>query len=177
MPVLIGVAAVVGVLALVISRRPQEFRVVRSRTIDAPPAEVFTHVNDLHLWEAWSPWARLDPDMTVTFDGPAAGVGASYAWIGNKKVGAGSMQVTDSRPNELVQLRLEFLKPFKSTNTTEFALAPEGEGTQVTWTMIGHNNVMSKAFGVFVDMDKLIGKDFEKGLEQMKGVVEGGEVR
>lgn len=172
MPWLIAVAAIAGVLGLAISRRPSDFRVERSKTIAAPPAAVFARVNDLHQWEAWSPWAKLDPEMTTTFSGADAGVGAKYAWTGNKKVGEGRMEITESRPNDLVQLRLEFLKPFKATNTTEFQLYPEDGATRVTWTMTGRNNLMSKAFGVFVNMDQLIGKDFEKGLDRMKELVE-----
>jgi uncharacterized protein YndB with AHSA1/START domain len=174
MPWLIAVAAVAGVLGLAISRRPSDFRIERSKTIAAPPSAVFARLNDLHAWEAWSPWAELDPEMRTTYEGPASGVGARYSWTGNKKVGEGRVEITESRPNDLVQLRLEFLKPFKATNTTEFQLFPEEDGTRVSWTMTGRNNFVAKAFGVFVSMDEMVGKDFEKGLDRMKEVVEAG---
>lgn len=172
MPVLFGVAAVIGVLAFAISRRPPELRVERSTVVGAPPGAVFEHINDLHAWPEWSPWAKLDPEMQVTYDGAAAGVGAGYAWTGNKKVGEGRMTITESRPDERVALRLEFIKPFKSVSDTAFVLTPQGDGTRVTWTMRSKHDFMSKAMGVFMNMDQLIGKDFEKGLAQMKTVVE-----
>lgn len=176
MPVVLSLlcwlVAVVGVLALLVALRPGEFRVVRSATIAAPPADVFAQVNDFHNWEAWSPWAKLDPAAKNSFDGPSSGTGAVFSWDGNKDVGAGRMAITESRPHELVRIKLDFVRPFESTCTTEYTLKPEGNGTAITWSMFGVNDYFSKAFCMFMDMDKMVGKDFEKGLAQMKAVTE-----
>ena len=172
MTILLIIIAIVVVLAIFVSTRPSTFRISRSATIAAPPETVFPHVNDLHKWEAWSPWAKLDPDCKMTFEGPAAGNGAAYSWSGNNKVGAGHMLITESRPSELILMKLDFLKPFKATNTTEFTLKPIGSETMVTWTMSGTNNFMVKAVGLFMNCDKMIGGQFEKGLADMKALVE-----
>ncbi|MCI0358996.1 MAG: SRPBCC family protein [Planctomycetaceae bacterium] len=160
------------VLAVVIAMKPADFRITRRTTIAAPAAAVFPHVNDLSKWRAWSPWEKLDPDLKRTYEGPAAGQGASYAWSGNSKVGEGRMTITDSRASDLVRLRLEFLRPFKATNTSEFTFEPNGNQTVVTWSMDGCNSFMGKAFSLVMNMDKLIGSDFEKGLESLKAVAE-----
>jgi len=170
--ILIGLAVVLVVLAIVISMQPPDFRVERSATISAPPERVFAQVNDFHNWDAWSPWAKLDPDMKTTFEGPASGPGSKYSWVGNSKVGEGAMTILESRPQELVSIKLEFLKPFASTSTADFSFKPEGPGTKVTWVMTGKCNFMSKAFGLFMNMDKMVGGDFEKGLAQMKAAAE-----
>lgn len=170
--VLIGVAALVLLLVAVVSMRPAAFKITRSATMAAPPSAVFAQVNDFHNWEAWSPWAKIDPAMAQTYDGPAAGVGAGYAWKGNSKAGQGRMTITDSVPAELVRIRLEFLKPMKATNQTEFAFVADGGGTTVTWTMTGTNGFVGKLFWLLLNLDKLVGKDFEKGLASMKQVVE-----
>jgi uncharacterized protein YndB with AHSA1/START domain len=170
--ILIALAAVVLLFLAIVAMQPAEFRVTRTATINAPPADVFPHVNDLHKWEAWSPWARLDPEMKLTYDGPAEGAGASYTWSGNNKVGEGRTTITESRPNDLVRLKLEFVRPFTATNDVEFTFRSEGDQTSVTWDMTGRNNFMSKAFCLFVNMDRMVGGDFEKGLAQLKAVVE-----
>ena len=170
--ILIGLAVIVVVFVIIVATRPDDFCVSRSATFAAPPAAVFAQVNDFHKWDAWSPWAKLDATCKNTFDGAPAGKGAKFAWHGNSKVGAGRMTVTESQPPELIRINLEFLRPFKATNTTEFTFKPEGNGSLVTWKMFGKNNFMSKAFGVFVNCDNLIGRDFEKGLAQMKSVAE-----
>ena len=175
--ILIGIAVVIVVLAIIIALRPSTFRIQRSALIGAPPQAVFERVNDLHQWREWSPWEKLDPDMKRTFEGPSAGAGAIYRWDGNKKVGAGSMTITESRPGELVRIRLEFLRPFAATNTTEFTFTPEGGQTAVNWSMTGTNNFMAKAFCLFMNMDKMVGGDFEKGLAQLKQVVESDDRR
>ncbi len=120
----------------------------------------------------WSPWAKLDPQCKVVFSGPATGVGASFSWAGNNKVGAGSMTSIASRPADLLEFRLEFLRPMKATNTARFVLQPEAGGTAVIWSMEGKNNLVGKAFGLIVDCDKMIGKDFEKGLASLKTLAE-----
>ena len=170
--ILIVVALIIIVFVVVIAVQPAQYRVVRTATIAAPPATVFEQVNDLHKWEAWSPWAKLDPNMKLTFDGPPAGTGAIYHWSGNNKVGEGRMTITESRPSDLVRIKLDFIKPFASTADTEFTFKPEADQTAVKWSMAGKKNFMSKAFGLFVNMDKMIGADFEKGLQQLKSVAE-----
>ena len=170
--ILIGIAAVLAVFAVVVAFQPAEFRVARNATVSAPPAVVFSQVNDLHNWEAWSPWAKLDPAMKQTHEGAPAGTGAVYSWAGNSEVGEGRMTITESRPNELVRIKLEFLKPFAATNTTEFTFKPEGNQTAVTWAMSGEKNYVAKAMCMFVSMDKMVGGDFEKGLTALKSVSE-----
>jgi hypothetical protein len=172
--ILIGVAVIIAAFAVVAAMQPAEFRVVRSATMSAPASHVFAQVNDFHKWDAWSPWAKLDPTMKQTYDGAAAGTGAIYHWAGSGKVGEGGMTVTESRPSDLIRIKLEFLKPFKATNDVEFDFKPEGNQTLVTWSMSGRKNFMLKAFGLFMNMDKMVGGDFEKGLASMKAVVEGG---
>jgi hypothetical protein len=170
--VLIVVAVLVVVFAVIVALQPSQFRVARSAKIAAPPAVVFEQANDFHNWAAWSPWEKKDPNMTRSFEGPDAGTGAVYRWKGNKDVGEGGMTITDSRPGELVRIRLELLTPFAATNTAEFTFKPEGDATNVTWSMTGEKNFFSKAMGLFMDMDKMIGPDFEKGLAGMKAAAE-----
>ncbi|MGE0456122.1 MAG: SRPBCC family protein [Vicinamibacteria bacterium] len=172
MPLTLAVALVLVVAAFLafVATRPSEFRITRSRTLAAPPEIVHAHVDDLQRWTAWSPWEKLDPGMKREFSGPAAGTGASYHWVGNKKVGEGRMTITASQPGRGVTLRLEFIKPWTATNTTQFDLTPSGKGTDVVWTMTGTNNFMAKAFCVFMNMDKMVGGDFEKGLAGLDAV-------
>ncbi len=170
--ILIVVAVLIVLVIIVVAMQPGEFRVARSATIAASAPTIFAHVNELKKWEAWSPWAKLDPAMNETYEGPPAGVGSIHGWSGNKKVGEGRMTITDSKPTELVRLKLEFLKPFKATNTAEFTFQPQGNQTLVTWAMTGKKNFVFKAFHLIMNMDKLIGTDFEKGLAQMKTVAE-----
>jgi hypothetical protein len=173
MSIAIGLAILVLVVAVVVGvgSRPDHFRIERSARVDAPSDVVFALINDLHEWTKWSPWEKLDPAMKKTYEGPKAGRGASYAWKGNSKAGEGRMTITESRPNEAVALDLVFLKPFPATNVTTFVLAPSEAGTNVTWSMEGRNRFMGKAMALFIDMDKLIGKDFERGLAGMNAAV------
>lgn len=166
------VAALVVAFIVFVALRPAEFRITRKGVISAPPPVVFAHVNDFHAWEAWSPWAKIDPECKVRYEGPTAGPGAVFGWSGNNKVGEGRMTIVENRPSEMIRIRLEFLRPFKATNTAEFTFAPASGGTEVTWSMFGCNSFMAKAFSMFCDMDKMVGKDFEKGLAQMKAAVE-----
>jgi hypothetical protein len=172
MKILIGLVLLVVVFMGLVALRPSEFRVERSAVVSAPPAVVFAQVNDLHKWEAWSPWVKLDPAAKLSYDGSPAGPGAGFAWAGNHKVGEGRMTITESRPPELIRLRLEFLKPFAGTNTAEFSFRPQGDQTVVTWTMFGRQHFMAKAIGMFMSMDTMIGGMFEKGLAQMKSIAE-----
>lgn len=165
-------ALMVIAFVVVVAMQPGEFRVSRSATMAAPPSAPFEQVNDFHKWKDWSPWDQLDPNMKRTFDGPPAGKGAMYAWAGDDKVGEGKMTILESVPGEKVVIKLEFIKPFPSESITEFAFKPESGGTVVTWTMSGKNNFLSKAFTMFMNMDAMIGPDFEKGLASIKAIVE-----
>ena len=169
---LIGVLVVLAALAGLIASRPNEFTVTRTAAYNAPPEAIFPQLNNFHNWNAWSPWASLDPNMKVTYSGPPSGAGASYSWRGNDQVGEGKMTITDSKPDELVRIDLQFIKPFASSNITEFLLKPTGSQTQVTWTMRGQHTFVSKAMCLVIDMDKLIGPDFERGLAQLKPLAE-----
>lgn len=171
--ILIGLAAIFVVLVVVIATRPSDFRVTRSATMSAPPAAVFAQVNDFHNWEAWSPWAKLDPHATNRFEGPSAGEGAKFYWSGNNDVGEGSMTVLESRPNDLVRIQLDFVRPFAGTSDVEFTFQPAGENqTAVSWSIAGKNNFMSKAVGLIIDCEKMTGDQFDRGLENMKAIVE-----
>ena len=170
--ILIILAAIVAAFAIIVALQPSDFRVTRTTTISAPPPAVFAEVNDFHKWDAWSPWAKLDPAAKNSFDGPAAGTGAMFKWSGNNEVGEGSMTITESRPSDLIRIKLDFTKPFEATNTTEFTFKPEGNQTMVTWSMFGTNNFIAKAFCLFNSMDKMVGGQFEKGLASMKSIVE-----
>jgi uncharacterized protein YndB with AHSA1/START domain len=171
-PILIGLAVLVALFIIVVALRPADFRVTRSAAMAAPPEQVFLQVNVLRNWEAWNPWRKMDPQCKMTYDGPPAGVGASYAWAGNNQVGEGRNTITESQPNQRVRFRLEFEKPMKATNTAEFTFQPDGDQTIVTWTMSGKNNFVGKVFGLIVDCDKMCGSQFEKGLAQMKSLAE-----
>jgi uncharacterized protein YndB with AHSA1/START domain len=169
--ILIGLGVVFAVLLIAISLQPATFHVERSATISAPPEAVFAQVNDFHAWRAWSPWEKLDPAMKRTFDGAPAGVGAKYAWVGNKDVGEGRMTIEESSPTKIA-IKLEFLKPFEATNTATFTFSKTADGTQATWAMDGNNNFFSKAMSLFMNMDKMIGPDFERGLAGIKTAAE-----
>ena len=170
--ILIVLAVVIGVLAVVVVLQPAEFRVERSATMSAPAQVVFAQVDDLRKWEAWNPWQKVDPAMKLTFEGPATGPGASYSWAGNKEVGEGRLTITESRPNDLVRIKLEFMKPFAATNIATFTFTPQANQTAVTWSMEGRNNFVAKALHLFMNMDKMVGSQFEKGLADMKKVAE-----
>ena len=172
--ILIVVAVVAVLFVIVVALRPAEFRVARSALMSAPPAAVYGQVIDFHNWEAWSPWAKLDPACKNTFEGPAAGTGAVFGWAGNKNVGEGSMTITESRPNELIRIKLEFLKPFANTCNVEFTFKAEGNQTAVSWSMAGaeKNSFLVKAMGLFFNCEKMVGDQYEKGLAAMKSIVE-----
>lgn len=148
-----------------------DFAMSRSTTINAPADRVHAHLDDFREWQKWSPWEGLDPDLKRTFTGPASGVGSHYAWAGNKKAGEGTMEITASTPSR-VEIALEFLVPFKASNVTIFELAPAGAGaTQVTWHMTGNRGLLMSLMGKLY-FDRAIGKDFDKGLAQLKAVSE-----
>jgi hypothetical protein len=170
--ILIALAVIVIVFVVIVALQTSEFHVARSTTISAPPAAVFVQVNDFHKWEAWNPWGKIDPAMKQTYEGALAGSGAIYTWAGNNEVGEGRMAIIESRPSELIRVKLEFFKPFAATNTAVFTFKPEANQTVVTWSMFGKKNFMAKAIHLFMNMDKMIGGQFEKGLAKMKSVVE-----
>jgi hypothetical protein len=162
---------VVGLVA-VAAMQPSEFHVERSATMAAPDAKIFAQVNDFHKWEDWSPWLELDPAAKNSFEGSSSGEGAIFRWAGNADVGEGSMTITESRPNDLVRIDLHFVKPFEDTAITQFTLKDEGDQTAVTWSMDGKNNLLAKIFCLFMDMDEMIGSKYEKGLANIKAIVE-----
>jgi len=170
--IIIGLGVIIVVFLVVVARQPSEFSVNRTAKMNAPAQIVFRQVNDFHKWEAWSPWAKKDPQAKNSFEGAPAGKGAQFSWDGNKDVGAGRMTITESRPYELILINLEFFKPFKGVNTTEFTFMPEGQGTVMSWTMSGKKNFISKAICMFMSMDKMVGGDFEKGLAEIKAISE-----
>lgn len=161
-----GFILVVAVLAF-IGTRPERFRVERSAQISAPADVVFAMINDFHQWGRWSPWEKVDPDMKRTFEGPSAGPGAVYAWAGNAEVGEGRMTILESEPGELVSIELEFFEPFAATNEARFELAASEAETRVSWSMEGRNGFVGKAISVFMDMDAMVGKQFERGLADL----------
>jgi hypothetical protein len=166
------VAALVLAFVVFVAFQSEDFSISRSGSMAAPPAQVFPEVNDFHRWEAWSPWAKIDPAMKTTYTGPTSGEGASYAWSGNDKAGEGKMTITKSQPTHQINIQLEFFRPFRATNMVEFTLSPKDQGTLVSWTMNGKKNFFLKALHLFMNMDKMVGPDFEKGLAQLKTVVE-----
>ena len=170
---LAALAAVIVVFLIVVALQPTDFRIERSATMRAPAPAAFAQVNDFQNWQAWSPWEKVDPALKRQYGGPKAGTGAVYAWQGNKDVGEGRMTIMESRPAEVVRIKLEFFKPFAATNTSEFSFKPAGaDATAVTWSMAGQNTFLSKAISLFVDMDRMVGGMFDQGLTQMKAIVE-----
>ncbi len=173
--ILIGILVLLLLLIVIIAMRPDGYRTTRSTTIAAPPAVVFDEVNTLQNWDAWSPWAKIDPNAKKTYEGPASGVGAKYNWSGNSEVGEGNMTIAESRTNEYVKFDVVFIKPFSGNSTAEFTFKPDDAQTNqtvVSWSMSGKNNFVGKAMGLFMDSDKMLGGYFEKGLAQMKTVAE-----
>ena len=170
--ILVALVAMVVLLLGAASTQPDTYHVERSMVVGASPDVVFPYINNFKLFREWNPWDRLDPNMEVTYVGPESGVNHSYTWKGNKDVGQGQMTITESVPNERVNMDLLFIEPFESKALTSFTLGAEGEGTKVTWSMDGDNNLMSKVMCLFNDMDKMIGGDFERGLGNLKEVTE-----
>lgn len=173
----IGVAALLVIAALayvsiLASKVPDQFVVQRVQTIKAPSETIFPHINDLHQWEAWSPYLKKDPGMKGEYSGAASGKGAVYAFEGNKEVGKGRVTITESMPSSRIAMRLDMIEPFSATNDVEFTLKPDGDSTQVSWSMSGKNNPLSKIMSVFFDMDRMIGKDFDAGLANLKSILE-----
>ena len=168
--VLVFVVAVAGLLGYA-ATRPDDFRVQRSIAIKAPPEKVMGLVGDLRGWTAWSPYEKKDPGMKRTYSGAPAGKGAVYEWNGNKDVGRGRMEILESTPSKVL-IKLDFMEPFEAHNTAEFTAVPRGDSTSVTWSMYGPSPFMAKVMQTVIDMDKMIGTDFEAGLQSLKAVAE-----
>jgi uncharacterized protein YndB with AHSA1/START domain len=169
--ILLGVVVVVLVLVAIIATRPSEFNVTRSKTLTAPPDVVYAQLIDFRRWSQWSPWEKRDPAMKREYSGARSGQGAVYSWAGNSEVGEGRMTITDTRPSERIVIQLDFLEPMAATNMTEFTLAPSGQGgTNITWSMSGTHNFLGKGMSLFMNMDKMVGNDFEAGLAKLDSV-------
>ena len=170
--VLIVLAAAIAGMLIYAAMRPDSFRIERSASIKAAPEKIFPFINDFHRWTAWSPWEKIDPQLKRTYSGAASGKGAAYAWEGNSKVGSGRMEITEAAPSKIV-IKLDFLKPFEAHNTAEFTLAPAAQGeTRVTWAMFGPSPYVSKLMGVFFNMERMVGGQFEQGLANLKAASE-----
>ncbi|MBK7998683.1 MAG: SRPBCC family protein [Verrucomicrobia bacterium] len=165
-------AALVVIFVIVVAMQPSTFRISRSATMAAPAAAIFPHINELKKWQPWSPWMKLDPNAKSTFEGPAGGKGAAMTWAGNNEVGEGKMTIIESKPNELVRFQLEFYKPMAGVSEAEFTFKPEGEQTTVTWAMSGTNDFIGRAMCLIMDMDKMVGGQFESGLASIKAIVD-----
>jgi hypothetical protein len=166
-------AAALVIFLIIAGLQPSDYKVERSLVINAPASAIFAQVNNLHAWEAWSPWAKLDPNAKITFEGPRAGKGAIHHWDGNNEIGAGSMEITESSPYKSIQMKLDFLKPMKGTATSGFTFTPEGNGTKVTWSMEGKRDFLAKVVGLIMSCDAMIGDMYDKGLANLKTVVKG----
>lgn len=171
---IIAIAALVVIIAILVfaTTKPDTFRVERTTTIKAPPEKIYPLINDFHSWTTWSPYEKKDPDVKRTHSGAASGQGAVYEWDGDKNVGKGRMEITESSPASRIVIKLDFLAPFEAHNTAEFTLQPQGDATQVTWSMYGPANYMSKLMSVFFNMDKMVGDDFAIGLANLKAAAE-----
>ena len=170
--IVLPIVVVIAALLIYAATRPDTFLVQRGTSIKAPPEKVFAVLSDFHRWEGWSPWEKLDPALKRTYSGAANGTGAIYAWEGNSKVGAGRMEIVEALPATAIIIKLDFLKPFEAHNIAEFSLQGQGDSTYVTWVMHGPSPYISKLIGIFMSMDKMIGKDFETGLANLKTLAE-----
>jgi uncharacterized protein YndB with AHSA1/START domain len=173
--ILIALVVIIAAFLVIVAIQPSEFHVERTTTIAAPADAVFGQVNDLHKWEAWSPWAKLDPAAKVTFEGPDVGQGAAMGWSGNEKVGEGKMTIVESHPNHDIKIKVDFTKPFEGSIGSDFAFKPDGDKTAVNWAMTGHRSFVQKAFCLVMNGDKMLAGDIEKGLAQLKSVAEQGK--
>jgi uncharacterized protein YndB with AHSA1/START domain len=168
----LGVLAVIVLILGLAAMQPDSFAVRRSIAVKAPPEKIAPLLTDFHQWASWSPWEKLDPNMKRTFTGAPSGKGAVYEWEGNSDVGKGRMEILDASTPARTVVKLAFLEPVESHSTTEFTLTPQGDTTTVTWNMHGPMPFLSKLMTVFMNMDDMIGKDFDKGLAQLKTAAE-----
>lgn len=170
---ILGVLVLLVVIVLIVAAtRPDSFRLERSTLVMAPADKVFPLIDDFHNWGSWSPWEKLDPMLKRSHSGAAKGKGSIYEWEGNPKVGTGRMEILEAVPSSRLLIKLDFLKPFEAHNQAEFTLGAEGSATKVTWAMTGPQAFPMKVMGLFVSMDSMVGKDFEKGLSSMKAIAE-----
>lgn len=167
------VVAIFAILAAIAASRPNQMELSRSITVDAPADKVYPLIANFRNWNDWSPWDKIDPNLERRFDGAEEGTGAHYAWVGNKKVGSGEMTITEATAPSRVLIKLHFITPWETTNTTEFTVESVGAQSEVTWAMRGPSPFLVKLMGLLFNMEKAIGKDFEKGLAAMKQVAEG----
>lgn len=172
--ILLGLAAILAGVLVVAAFQPDTFAVQRSLTIAAPPAALFEQVNDHRKFAVWNPWMKLDPAVKNTYAGPATGVGSVCSWEGNSEVGAGAATIIESKPSELVRQRMDWKKPMEGTSTVDFTFRPEGGKTVVTWHMYGPQTYVGKVMCLFMDMETMVGGQFEKGLADLKALAEAG---
>lgn len=172
---LLTLIVLIGILAIVVALQPDTYRISRSATMAAPGDVVFAQVNDFRKWDAWSPWAKLDPNVKNTFSEPASGTGATYSWAGSEKVGEGKMTITESKPSEHIAIKLEFFKPYADSCNVDFNFKPASDKTDVTWTMNGKKDFMGKAVWLFLGMENKLSNDFDQGLAQMKVAAESAK--
>lgn len=170
--ILLALVALVAIICIAAAFQSDDMRVTRSATIAAPPEAVFKVVNDFRQWDAWSPWAKLDPNMTKSLEGPAEGVGAVYKWSGNMEVGEGSTTLVESKPSEKVAMKLAFVRPMEGTSDVQFTFVPEGSGTKVTWDMQSKKPFAGKIMSLFMDCEKMCADQFDEGLANLKKHVE-----
>jgi hypothetical protein len=170
----IVVVVSIGALLVYAAARPDALHVQRTATIKAAPEQIFPLINDFHRWTAWSPYEQVDPSMSRAYSGARSGKGAVYEWNGNSNVGQGRMEITDASHPSRVTIKLDFIKPLEGHDVAQFALVSQGDATQVTWTMEGPTPYVGKLIGIFVDMDKMIGSQFETGLANLKTIAERG---
>jgi uncharacterized protein YndB with AHSA1/START domain len=170
MVVVIVIAIIIALVLIVAANRPDAFRIERRINIKATPEQLFPLINDFHRWKSWSPWEKMDPAMNRTYSGKPSGVGAIYEWVGNKKVGQGRMEIAEASENTRLFILLEFIKPFAAKNTAEFTFQQQGDETLIVWAMEGKQPLMAKVMCLFMDMDKMVGKDFEEGLQNLQRV-------
>jgi uncharacterized protein YndB with AHSA1/START domain len=171
--IIAGVLAIaVAIILILAATKPNTFSVRRATTVKAPPDKIFGLINDFHQWGTWSPYENKDPAMKRTYTGAERGKGAVYAWDGNKNVGSGRMEILDASEPSKIVIRLDFFTPFEAHNTAEFTMLPQGDATNVTWLMLGPAPFMSRMMEVFINMDNMIGKDFETGLANLKRLTE-----
>ena len=170
--IVIAVVLLVAAVLLFAATKPDTFRVERSTSIKAPPEKIFALINDFHRWDTWSPWEKKDPGMKRAHSGAASGKGAVYEWDGNNEVGKGRMEITEASAPSKIVIKLDFIKPLEGHNVAEFRLEPQGAMTNLTWSMDGPAPYTSKLIRVFLDMNKMIGDDFEAGLANLKALAE-----
>jgi hypothetical protein len=170
--IVIAVAVIVAAILIYAAIQPDSFRVERSASIKASPEKIFPLINDLHRWEAWSPWERVDPAIKRTYGGAESGVGAVYEWSGNREIGQGRVEIIESLPPSRVVLKIDFITPVEAHNTVEFTIVEQGDSTEVTQAMYGPSPYLSRLIGLCFSMDNMIGQKYEEGLAGMKSIAE-----